>query len=347
MSRTRSTARIHLLAAKEAPVAVIIRRKPSRTWHILQWDLRTDTLTPGSWFRGKLYPLRSDLSWDGKLMSYMAMGRKGEVWSGICEPPFLKTLVHWSNTSTFNGSAVWLQPDVIYRNLIWMDRPPEPPAPPPRPKTKRGLVSKLTNWLSEASEAPYSDGLTWNSIAWKPKLNLRVLENGTAEDFSILFHRLHRDGWRPCVDGQPGADVFDAEGRWISGRKFSEVVDNEQGWIWQPTKRHPVLRARYAGHFNGRQWSGESVRLDPEQLGGRAGYILIFDLPDMPGILTPEVDWATWTRNSQLIYARQGVVYRYDLDSLRKGKEPVCIDLEGLVSPKRSLERPRGKAISR
>jgi hypothetical protein len=120
MSKTRSMACIHILVAKMAPVAVILRRKPTRTWHILKWDLLTDRLTPGSWFQGRLYPLRSDLSWDGNLMSYLAMGQTGEVWSGICQPPLLKTLVHWKNTSTLMGSAVWLQCDAIYRNLLWM-----------------------------------------------------------------------------------------------------------------------------------------------------------------------------------------------------------------------------------
>ena len=125
MTHSGTTARIHLLGAKEAPVAVIVRRKPSRTWHILKWNLLTDELTPGSWFRGKLYPMRSDLSWDGRLMSYFAMGSRGDIWSGICEVPFLKTVVHWTNTSTFNGGAVWLQRNTVYRNLIWMDYPIE------------------------------------------------------------------------------------------------------------------------------------------------------------------------------------------------------------------------------
>ncbi len=322
-------------------MAVIIRRKPSRTWHILKWDLRTDTLTPGSWFRGRLYPLRSDLSWDGKLMSYMAMGRTGEVWSGICEPPFLKTLVHWSNTSTFNGSAVWLQRDAIYRNLIWMNRLPEPAEAPVKPVAAGRLMSKLKDWLPKST---YSDGLHWDSVGWKPRLNFHTLDTGTGEDFSILFHRLHRDGWWPCIRGQPGPEVFDAQGRWIGEQSFGRMVENEDGWIWQPTKRHPVLRVRYAGYWSGKGWGREPLRLDPEQLGGRTGYILNFDLPALPGLLGPQVEWATRTSHRQLVYALQGSVYRYDLHSLRKGKAPVRIDLEGITTPGRVTDSSRGKS---
>ncbi len=170
-----------------------------------------------------------------------------------------------------------------------------------------------------------------------PRLKFHTLDSPVAEDFSILFHRLHRDGWRPCIRGQPAPDVIDSQGGWIGEQPFDQMVKNEEGWVWQPTKRHPMLRVRYVGYWNGRAWSPKKVRLDPEQFGGRTGYILNFDLTQMPGLLGPQVECATWTCDGQLLYASQGSVYRYDLRSLRKGKEPVRIDLEGITKPVRKV----------
>jgi hypothetical protein len=336
MPRSRFTARIHLLVAKQAPVAVILRRKPSRTWHILRWNLQTDELTPGSWFRGKLYPMRSDLSWDGRLMSYLAMGGTLDTWNGLCEVPFLKTVAQWENTGTWNGGAVWLKPDTAYLNLFWMSCPLQPPPLSPPKASGSGWLSKIGTWLCGTQEARpealLSSLVTWKSKEWKSKLTIRTLKTNGGEDFSILFHRLHRDGWRPAAGGRPGPDVFGVDGTWIGPGSFEEAVDNEKGWIWQPTTRHPVLRVRYAGYLlEGRQ--DQPLRLDPKLLQGRTGYILHFDLPDLPGVLGPQVDWATWTSTGDLVYALHGSVYRHSLQTLQEGKAPVRLDLESLAPP--------------
>jgi hypothetical protein len=340
MPRTQAPARIHLIAAKEAPIAVILRRKPTRTWHVLKWNLLTDELTPGSWFRGRLYPMRSDLSWDGRLMSYFAMGREGDTWTGISEVPSLKTVVHWANTSTFNGGAVWLRPDIIYRNLIWMDQvEPFPDATPEEREYWAGL-----NRNPEFRQSLERRRVQWSSKQWQSKLSLRPLHTGTAEDFSILFHRLHRDGWRPAIAGKPGPDVFGPEGQWISQTKFRTTVESDGGWIWRPTARHPVLRVRYVGHLSGSVPNyGEvnkhpDLRIDPNLVAARTGYILLFDLPEFPAVLGPQVDWATWTNTGDLIYALRGSVFRHTLKTLRGEKAPKRLDLE-------SFEQPLGRPL--
>jgi hypothetical protein len=73
-------ARIHLLPAKEAPVVVIIRRKPSRLFHIVRIDTETGTYQRGSL---KLYANRCDVSFDGNWFVYLALGGKGQSWNGI------------------------------------------------------------------------------------------------------------------------------------------------------------------------------------------------------------------------------------------------------------------------
>src|SRR5262245_25474668 len=103
----KTTARLHLLPAKEAPCVVIVRRKPSRTFHIIKWNTDTDQFEYGSWFNGKLYPMRCDVSFDGQWMVYLAMGDGGNVWNGCCRVPFLKTFLEGDNVGTWNGGGFW------------------------------------------------------------------------------------------------------------------------------------------------------------------------------------------------------------------------------------------------
>jgi hypothetical protein len=100
-------ARIFLLPAKGASHVLIIRRKPSKLFHLIRWNTSTDQLEHGSWFRGKLYPNRCDVSFDGEWMVYLAMGSKGETWNGICRLPFLRTYAESENFGTWNGGGYW------------------------------------------------------------------------------------------------------------------------------------------------------------------------------------------------------------------------------------------------
>ena len=71
-----------MLRARDAPVIAVIGRGPSKLFHLIKWNTEQDKLEHGSWFSGKLYPMRCDLSFDGKWMVYLAMGDNGETWNG-------------------------------------------------------------------------------------------------------------------------------------------------------------------------------------------------------------------------------------------------------------------------
>jgi hypothetical protein len=57
-------ARIHLLPAKAAPYVVVLRRKPTKWFHVLRWNTETDLIEHGSWFKGTLYSERADVSFE-------------------------------------------------------------------------------------------------------------------------------------------------------------------------------------------------------------------------------------------------------------------------------------------
>lgn len=112
----RTTARIHLLPAREAPIVVIIRRKPSKVFHVMRWNTETDAIEHGSWFRGKLYPLRCDVSFDGDWMVYLALGAGENTWNGVCRLPWLKTACEAENNGTYDGGGYWADRRTLLTN---------------------------------------------------------------------------------------------------------------------------------------------------------------------------------------------------------------------------------------
>ncbi len=109
-------ARIRLLPAREAPYVVIVRRKPSGRFHIVRWNTETGEAEHGSWFKGRIYALRSDVSFDGQWMVYLAMGSNAQTWNGVCRLPFLKTELEGSNNGSWFGGGYWRDRDTLVLN---------------------------------------------------------------------------------------------------------------------------------------------------------------------------------------------------------------------------------------
>lgn len=159
--KSKTTARIHLLAAKDAPYVVILRRKPSKTYHIIRWNTERDKFEHGSWFQGHLYVMRSDVSFDGKWMVYFARGAKGNTWNGCCVLPHLKTYLECETADSWFGGGYW--------------------------KDKRTLVTN--GWEVEATTKI-------NPIKGSSPFKLEAGEHRGTEDFGVLMPRLERDGWQ-------------------------------------------------------------------------------------------------------------------------------------------------------
>ena len=64
--------RLLVILAREAPVAVIFRRGPSKLVELIKWHTDIDTFERGQWFKGRIYEDCSDLSPDGSLLIYFA-----------------------------------------------------------------------------------------------------------------------------------------------------------------------------------------------------------------------------------------------------------------------------------
>lgn len=210
-TRPKKTARLHILRAHDAPKAVIIRRKPSKCAHVISWDTTTDELTHGSWFRGRVYAERCDLSWDGKWMVYMAMGAKGNCWNGICQPPHLRSPHAVPNLGAWAGGGYFVDAEKLISNDHF--------------SAKRSLTELWT----------------------RRKFPFRIESmESEGEAFPILEFRMERDGW----EYQGEEDEFVEEVRvHTKASSYAFLRLNDPGWAWQPTPQHPVLRMYYRGYL--------------------------------------------------------------------------------------------------
>lgn len=101
--------RICGILARNKPVAVIFRRGPSKLVQLLKWDLRTDEITAGQWFKGRVYEHRCDLSPDGEYLVYFAASQKPPhySWTAISKPPFFTALALWPKGDAWGGGGLF------------------------------------------------------------------------------------------------------------------------------------------------------------------------------------------------------------------------------------------------
>jgi hypothetical protein len=235
-------ARIHLLPAAKAPVVIVVRRKPSRLFHIIRVDTDTGKAEHGAWFTGHLYPMRSDVSFDGKWFVYLALGKFGKTWNAVSELPRLTAVAEGENRGTWYGGGYWRSRDVLCLNR-WV------------PKERAKLPFR-----AEQLDVRYG-----------------------GEDLSVLYPRLERDGWRRR--GDSWGREHDVKG----ARKLTVLCEGDDGWMRQPSSKHPELIMWYAGYL-------------------KAGYTFRFRVPAQPDLLDDDVDWANYDSIGQLVVARKGVV---------------------------------------
>ena len=163
MSTKPVKSRIHLLAARKAPTIVILQRKRAKLFHVITVDTQTLRVRQGSWFRGRLYVMRCDVSFDGQFMVYLATGKAYKSWSGLCRLPWLTTLVHVEGVGANWGGGYFRSARVLATNYWDLET------------------------VSVAAEIPF-------------KLALGPVTGFTSGDLGILYRRFARDGFRRLGD---------------------------------------------------------------------------------------------------------------------------------------------------
>lgn len=180
IEKPNSNARVYAYVAREAPVAVILRRGPSRQVCLIRWDLKTDKLEVGQWFKGRIYERRCDLSPDGKNFLYFAANFKEPFysWTAICNPPFLTAQALWPKGDCWGGGG-------FFENNAFI---------------------RLNHHLDQDKLA---DDFT---LPKKMKVALFGQHSGKGEDSPIYDAILHQGGWKLV---QQGNGYFESRnGRW-------------------------------------------------------------------------------------------------------------------------------------
>lgn len=98
--------RIYCIPATDAPVVAVFRRGPTNWFHVGRWDLASRRYEPGAWFGGRIFPRRSDLSPDGRLLCYFAHKRSatwehGEAYVAVSKLPWLTALYAFPTCGTW------------------------------------------------------------------------------------------------------------------------------------------------------------------------------------------------------------------------------------------------------
>ena len=116
--KTLSPARLHVLIARDAPSALVIRRGRAKQVCTLSWDRTKDLVTLAQWMSGRVYERRCDLSPDGRHWIYFAMNghwsseSKGS-WTAVASAPWLKARVFLPQGDCWQGGGLFLFLDEV------------------------------------------------------------------------------------------------------------------------------------------------------------------------------------------------------------------------------------------
>jgi hypothetical protein len=95
-----TSCRLFVILASDKPTAVILRRGPSKWYHLIRWHMDRETFEPGAWFHGRIYEDKCDLSPNGELMVYFCHGGSSRLgytdsWTAVSRAPWLHALALW------------------------------------------------------------------------------------------------------------------------------------------------------------------------------------------------------------------------------------------------------------
>lgn len=107
---TPSSCSLYCLIARKSSKAVIFRRGPSNQTCLISWDRSTDRFEVGQWFKGRVYPDRSDISADGCwLLVFMGNFRTPfATWTVLSKPPYFSAVALWAKGDAWGGGGKFL-----------------------------------------------------------------------------------------------------------------------------------------------------------------------------------------------------------------------------------------------
>ena len=255
--------RLYCLQAREAPLAVVFRRGPSKQVLLVVWRTDTDQFQEGQWLKGRIYERRCDLSPSGRRLIYFAADYKKPYysWTAVSQPPYLTALALWPKGDGWGGGGLFENEKTILLN-------------------------------HRAAEMQLAEGF---SLPRNLQIKPFGERPGWGEDSPIVDARLKRDGWRRVQDGEViehgiGASI------WV---EFSPPM------VWSrqdPQSRRYELQMHIHGlHQRDGPWYVIEHFVSDRETGSR--------------ISLGRTDWADWCHSGDLLFAKDGNIFRLNFSA--------------------------------
>jgi hypothetical protein len=189
--------RIYCIPATEAPVLAVFRRGPTNWSHVGRWDLASGRYEPGAWLAGRIFPRRSDLSPDGRLLCYFAhkpsaTWEHGEAYVALSKLPWLTALHAFATCGTWTRGYYFTEDGGC-------DNPTDANLPIPYGLRSISVVQfaneRRRGW-EEAPDSPVRDP----KDAWDERRNARMLKRQPGANRVLCVESL---GW---AGGEFGVD---------------------------------------------------------------------------------------------------------------------------------------------
>ncbi len=319
--------RLYFLLAREARTGVVFRRGPSRQVLLLKWNLVDDTFQSGQWFKGRIYERRCDISPDGEKLIYFAATYKEPLrsWTALSKPPWLTAIALWPKGDGWNGGGYFMD-----NNSIRLNHP------------------------EDQSEIQAGSDLG--------DIRVKDYATGRGEDDTVHRHLLERGGWlliQEAIWKKRGSDSSPAfkdllsfmgnddmaalmeehglDREMLEKAKVSfdflfgsESTRTSDGWIAE----HPEIWRKT--HLNQRLCLQSELHAIARKSrnANRNWYDLKFVITTQDGVLLHDLDrldWADWDANGDLLFAREGALYRAQVLANGISKERQLADFNSLT----------------
>ena len=252
-----------VLLARDAKVGVILRRGPTRWWHVTRWDTRTDQFEKGQWFHGRIYPDQCDLSPDGKLFVYFAGKWRarardlgyGDVWTAVSRPPYLTALALWPDTSTYGGGGIFFDNQSV--QVGWPGLHHHPDHPPGPLLVNPALVPPPPCWQEGWLPVPFVTPVGQYRKPCGPLALGRDLPVHRASRARIIYY-LYRSARGPIAQFESHWADWDHRGRLVAavgGRILTARLTKDDHLRWrQLVDLHPEKPTRLEAPAWAQRW---------------------------------------------------------------------------------------------
>jgi len=282
--------RLSIIMAAKADCGVILRRGPTNQVQLIKWNTLNDTFEYGQWFKGRIYEDKCDLSPSGNRFIYLASKHKGKY----------ETWTAVSRPPYLTALAFWPKSDTFGGGGVFKDED----------------TILLNHYEKETIMPP--------EFHIPKKIKVIPVGKGLNLNYNEQIDKIksEKSGWKLFSEGKVTEDPG-----YYSVNK--EKQKNAKMW-WIVDPPHVFTKefrfSEKAAVIMEYQIKGYHVRNGPSVLGN---YLIKNTGMDI-NIDLGEADWADWDKNGNLLYSKEGKLFRLKQDM--KLKEIYDIDKSVMIA---------------